>query len=69
MEKKPILFDDSIEKTIEQMDLQQEAPAQEPNRQYWYMKKARQLIREKEQELGRPLTFCVNTFGCQMNAR
>ena len=27
MEKKPILFDDSIEKTIEQMDLQQEAPA------------------------------------------
>lgn len=69
MEKKPILFDDSIEKTIEQMDLQQEAPAQEPNRQYWYMKKARQLIRQKEQELGRPLTFCVNTFGCQMNAR
>lgn len=63
MEKKEILFDDTIEKIIEQMDLNQEAPGKEPDRQYWYMKKARQLVREKQKELGRPLTFCVNTFG------
>src|SRR5699024_7088675 len=30
---------------------------------------ARQLVQEKEQELGRPLTACTVTFGCQMNAR
>ena len=33
------------------------------------MRMARQLIEEKEKELGRPLYFCVVTFGCQMNAR
>ena len=33
------------------------------------MKKARQLVQEKEQVLGRPLTACTVTFGCQMNAR
>ena len=38
-------------------------------RQYAFMRMARQLIEEKEKELGRPLYFCVVTFGCQMNAR
>ena len=38
-------------------------------RQYVFMRMARQLIEEKEKELGRPLYFCVVTFGCQMNAR
>ena len=51
------------------MDLTQEPPVKEPERQYWFMKKARQLVQEKEQVLGRPLTACTVTFGCQMNAR
>ena len=38
-------------------------------RQYAFMRMAKQLIEEKEKELGRPLYFCVVTFGCQMNAR
>ena len=51
------------------MDLTKEPPIKEPERQYWFMKKARQLVQEKEKELGRPLTACTVTFGCQMNSR
>ena len=42
---------------------------EETNRQYEYMERAKELLQKKKEELGRPLTFCVQTFGCQMNAR
>ncbi len=51
------------------IDLSLEAPLTEPERQQWFMKKAKQLIQEKSRELGRPLTAMVKTFGCQMNER
>ncbi len=38
-------------------------------KQYEYIEKAKSYVSEKAKELGRPLTFCVHTFGCQMNAR
>ncbi|MGN0515272.1 MAG: tRNA (N6-isopentenyl adenosine(37)-C2)-methylthiotransferase MiaB [Lachnospiraceae bacterium] len=41
----------------------------ETKRQYEYIEKCRQYVKQKEKELGRPLKACVNTFGCQMNAR
>ena len=44
-------------------------PETEPERQYYYMEKARKLLAGKMREAVRPLTFCVVTFGCQMNAR
>ena len=69
MENKEIVFTTEIDQLIENMDLTQEPPIKEPERQYWFMKKARQLVQEKEQELGRPLSACTVTFGCQMNAR
>ncbi len=69
MDNKELIFDDTIEELIESMDLTQEPPSQEPERQYWYMKKARELVKARSQELGRPLTACTVTFGCQMNAR
>lgn len=34
-----------------------------------YIRKVREKIQEAQQQLGRKLTFCVQTFGCQMNAR
>lgn len=37
--------------------------------QYEYMKKAREIVAKEEAKLGRKLTYCVHTFGCQMNAR
>ena len=42
---------------------------EEAARQYEFIEKAKALVAEKEAELGRKLTFCVQTFGCQMNAR
>lgn len=51
------------------MDLTKEAPVTEPQRQYYFIKKARDYVKAKIEEIGRPLTFCVTTFGCQMNAR
>lgn len=51
------------------IDLTKEAPVTEPERQYYYIAKARKYVSEKAQEIRRDLTFCVTTFGCQMNAR
>ena len=41
----------------------------ETKRQYEFMEKAKGYVRAQAEELGRPLTYCVTTFGCQMNAR
>ena len=43
--------------------------ADESARQYHYIDRAREIVRAKSAELGRPLLYCVHTFGCQMNAR
>ena len=43
--------------------------AEETKLQYDYIEKAKSYIKEKEERLGRKLTCCVKTFGCQMNAR
>lgn len=69
MENTTLLFNDEMENIIDAMDLSQEAPVEEPQRQYWFMKKARQLVKEQSEKLGRPLTANIRTFGCQMNAR
>lgn len=42
---------------------------EETKLQYEYIEKIKALVKEKEEEKGRKLTFCVKTFGCQMNAR
>lgn len=41
----------------------------ETRRQYHYMELAKQKVDARCELLGRPLTFHVTTFGCQMNAR
>jgi len=43
-------------------------PELEPARQYYYMDKCKELIFNKQRSLNRPLTYCVTTFGCQMNS-
>lgn len=42
---------------------------EETKRQEAYMEKAKTYLSNLEKELGRKATFCVTTFGCQMNAR
>lgn len=42
-------------------------PQEEPQRQYYFMKKGRELAAQLSRQAGRRLTFCVTTFGCQVN--
>jgi len=51
------------------INLDLEPPFHEPERQYYFMAKVRRWVLEEEKRLGRPLTCCAQTFGCQMNAR
>lgn len=51
------------------IDLTQEPPVSEPERQYYFIAKCRQYVKEQEELAGHPLTADVVTFGCQMNAR
>ena len=54
---------------FEQVDEWAEASLQEPERQYYYMKKCRHWAKQEEGRLGRPLTMSIQTLGCQMNAK
>ena len=42
---------------------------EETRLQYDYIEKAKTYVKKESEKLGRPLTYCVHTFGCQMNAR
>ena len=45
------------------------APHKEPERQYYFIEKAKEYVKNLEAQIGHQPTFCVVTFGCQMNAR
>ena len=62
-------MNDEYSKRIEVQDLTKEPPTEEPDRQYYFMKKCREIVKKKSEELGRPLTCSLTSFGCQMNAR
>ena len=51
------------------ISLSNDEAANETRRQHEYIEKARDYVKKLSEELGRPLSFCVTTFGCQMNAR
>lgn len=50
-------------------EINQMPPDREPERQYYFMEIAKNKVARLAKEKGAPLTFCVQTFGCQMNAR
>ena len=52
---------------LDKIDITQDPPTEEPERQYYFMAKARKYVKEMSEKLGRPLTSVVVTFGCQMN--
>ena len=54
---------------LDKIDMNAEPPAEEPARQYYFMAKCRQWVREFERKNGRRPCFFTQTFGCQMNAR
>lgn len=54
---------------LDAIDTTQEPPTEEPARQYYFMAKCREWVREFERKNGRrPFAF-TQTFGCQMNAK
>ena len=60
-------YNDDIEKILAGIDTTKEPPTEEPARQYYFIKKAREIVKKRSDELGRPLFCHTVTFGCQMN--
>lgn len=60
---------EKLEQIIDMIDLNGQVPYEEPMRQYYYIKRCRNLIHQIEVEIGRKLTCNTVTFGCQMNVR
>lgn len=54
---------------LDKIDINSEPPTEEPARQYYFMAKCREWVREFERKNGRRPTAFTQTFGCQMNAR
>lgn len=54
---------------LDKIDINAKPPTEEPDRQYYFMAKCREWIREFEQKNGRRPTAFIQTFGCQMNSR
>ncbi len=54
---------------MKHIDINGEAPTEETERQYYYMAKAAKYVEEESKAAGRKLTYFVQNFGCQMNAR
>ncbi|MCI8973477.1 MAG: tRNA (N6-isopentenyl adenosine(37)-C2)-methylthiotransferase MiaB [Lachnospiraceae bacterium] len=64
-----MIRNEELEAILQTIDLRDDAPTKEPMRQYYFIKKARELITMESEKLGRRLTADGETFGCQMNAK
>lgn len=51
------------------IDLNAAPPEKEELRQRYYIAKCKEWVDKESERLGRKLTACTQTFGCQMNAR
>ena len=51
------------------IDLTGQPPTDETKRQYYFMGKIRELLARESAVFGRPVTYCLQTFGCQMNEK
>ena len=62
-------INERFEQLVREADLNSPVPEHEPERQAWFLARAKTIIEKRAQEAGRKMTFRVETFGCQMNAR
>ena len=53
---------------LDTIDPNSRLPENEPMRQFVFMAKCREILRDREQRLGRPLKASLQAFGCQMSA-
>ncbi len=51
---------------LDKIDINAEPPIEEPARQYFFMAKCREWVREFERKNGHRPTACTQTFGCPM---
>ncbi len=58
-----------LEFNLDNIDLTKEPPMEEPKRQWYYIAKCREAVKLMREKYQRPLTYCITTFGCQMNSR
>ena len=58
-----------VDKILNEIDTTSQPPTKEPERQYYFMKKCRELVKKESEKLGRPLVAKSVCMGCQMNAR
>lgn len=58
-------YNDDIKMLIDAQDLTLPPPEREPQRQYYFIKKCREIVKKKSEELGRPLYACSVCMGCQ----
>ncbi len=56
-----------FELDLETIDISTQAPAADPERQYYFIAKCREFITEEALKRGRVFTYHNETFGCQMN--
>lgn len=54
---------------LNNIDIYGKEPVTEPERQYYFIAKYREWVKQKTMETGRALTFNIVTFGCQMNSK
>ena len=50
------------------MERNNNVSAEELKRQQEFMRKIKEIVKQKSEEMGRPLHCYIQTFGCQMNA-
>ena len=60
---------EEFEKILENIEENGPEQQEEPQRQYYFMKKCRQWAEEEKERIGHPLTMSIQTLGCQMNAK
>ena len=53
-------------KTFITADAERNIPVTEPERQYYFIEKAKEKLTKLKEEEKREFTFCVTTFGCQL---
>lgn len=52
---------------FDQMDLNAAPPSKEPERQYYFIARCREWVKDFQKENGRLPRACVFNMGCQMN--
>lgn len=55
-------------KTLITAEAEMQILVTEPERQYYFIEKAKENLAKLMEQEKRSFTFCVTTFGCQMNA-